>query len=195
MNTDIRIPQTLTAQVTEHKPVCLNPVALQQAFSTVREIFFPEWQGRRHWHVELESGKPYLMRCDFVYKSIGMTKAHFADRDELRALLVVQLCIARLGYARLTELGSVLKSLERRAAFIQRTNLAAFIGESRDTLASRSAAEIIWDSNAVTTYDWPAAKVDANRTADAYDAMYTDSLADGDIQRILRAEKKYIRGL
>ncbi len=185
---------TNTTEDRRTKTVAINPVSLLEASRVVGEIFHPDWKDRHLWNIQLESGKPRLFHCDFVDRQIGITKAHFANRDELRSIIIVLMSIARLGYSHLHKLDDSLRIMQHMAEFINRSELAFHIADSRQTLATL-LSDMSCNQNGVIIYDWPMEAVDVNLPASDYDVMVDDSLRDSDIKRILTVEKKLIEDI
>jgi len=134
--------------------------------------------------------------CDRRKGEISFNQSRFADRDELRAALVLQFALAWDFGTPGDALIEKLEDATQVALSIRRPRLAATIDKVK-RLAGSGNLDMLFDriDDVVRTYNWIAAPGDSKVPVADVDPIFEDSLHFTRFDERLKKEQKYLQEL
>ncbi len=189
----------MNEQTTDARPTSRNAVArgpfrldefnLYRFWFSVRNVFFPMRADLSDWKIELVDSDSWQICCDRPAKRIEVADRIFADRNDLRATLVLATIVSQ------SDRDSVHKWLEdcaqiaEMAAFIRQNELATRIRSMHEAM-SREQIEIAFDQGSGLVHcriEGPSADSLQPDLGDP-DSLFDDTLASDSFSRLLAEE-------
>lgn len=180
-------------QTSEHTvargPFRLDEFNLYRFWFSVRNVFFPMRTELAQWKIELVDTSSWQICCDRQAKCVEVADRVFADRNDLRATLVLATIVSRSGRDSMDLWLDDIARVAEMAAFIRHSELAARIRAMHQAMLERQIEIAFNNQTGLVHCRVGGLSVDSpQQDLHSPDPLFDDTLASGSFSKLLAKE-------
>lgn len=176
-------------QAVSRGPFRLDEFNLYRFWFSVRNVFFPMRAELAQWRIGLVDTSSWQICCDRQAKRVEIADRLFADRNDLRATLVLATIVSRSGRDSMDLWLDDSARVAEMAAFIRHSELATQIRAMHQAILERQIEIAFNNQTGLVHCRFNEISIDSTQQdSESPDPLFDDTLASGSFSKLLAKE-------